>query len=109
MPGYMIQLAYAPETLAGFVKKPTDRTKVIEALADKIGGRLAGSWFCFGEYDAVIVIEGANMTGAAACAMAASSSGAFTKFHTTPLLSVEEGMAAMKQASSLGYKPPKAG
>ena len=43
----------------------------------------------------------------AACAMAVSSSGAFTEFKTTPLLSVQEGIAAMKEAAKLDYKPPK--
>ncbi len=107
MPSYMIQLSYSPTTLAGFIKKPTDRTEVISKLANKLGGKLVGSWFAFGDYDAVIIIEGASAVDMAACAMAVSSSGAFTKFKTTALLSVQEGIAAMKQADTLGYKPPK--
>ena len=106
MPSYMIQISYTPETLAGFLKKPTDRTEVISKLAHKIGGTLAGSWFSFGEYDAVIIIDGADNVSAAACSMAVSASGAFKAFKTTPLLNVEEGMAAQKKAGSLGYKPP---
>jgi len=109
MPAYMIQFSYAPEAVAGFIKKPVDRTKVVEALAESIGGKLVGSWLSFGEYDGVIIIEGASPVSAVACSMAVTSSGAFTKFKTTPLISAEEGMAAMKQAGSLGYKPPKAG
>jgi len=107
MPSYMIQLSYSPTTLAGFIKKPTDRTEVISKLANKLGGKLVGSWFAFGDYDAVIIIEGASAVDMAACAMAVSSSGAFTKFKTTALLSVQEGIAAMKQADTLGYKTPK--
>jgi uncharacterized protein with GYD domain len=106
MPSYMIQISYNPETLAGFVKKPTDRTEVISKLAQKIGGKLAGSWFSFGDYDAVIIIEGSDNVSAAACSLAVSSSGAFKAFKTTPLLNVDEAMAAMKKAGSLGYKPP---
>ena|SRR5438874_2138411 len=109
MPGYMIQFSYAPASVAGFIKNPVDRTKVIEALAAKLGGKLAGSWFCFGEYDGVIIIDGADNVSAVACAMAVTASGAFTKFKTTPLLSALEGLAAMRQASSLGYTPPAAG
>ncbi|MGA1981941.1 MAG: GYD domain-containing protein [Acidobacteriaceae bacterium] len=108
MPSYMIQISYTPEVLAGFIKKPADRTPVITKLAGKIGGKLVGSWFSFGEYDAVIIIEGGDNVSAAACSLAVSASGAFKAFKTTPLLGIEEGMAAMKKAGNLGYKPPNA-
>jgi uncharacterized protein with GYD domain len=104
----MIQISYTPETLAGFLKKPVDRTEAISKLAGKIGGKLVGSWFSLGDYDAVIIIEGADNLSAAACSLAVSSSGAFKALKTTPLLGVAEGMAAMKKAGSLGYKPPNA-
>ena len=108
MPSYMIQISYNPETLAVFIKKPVDRTEAISKLAAKLGGKLVGSWFSFGDYDAVIIIEGSDNVSAAACSLAVSASGAFKGFKTTPLLGVEEGMAAMKKAGSLGYKPPNA-
>ena len=106
MPSYLIQLSYSPETLASFVKKPIDRTPVITKLAEKLGGKLVGSWLSFGDYDAVIIIEGTDLVSAAACSMAVSASGAFKGFKTTPLLDIEEGMVAMKKAGNLGYKPP---
>ena len=106
MPSYLIQLSYKPEVLAGFMKRPVDRTEVISKLAVKIGGTLVGSWFSFGDYDAVIIIDGPDNVSAAACSIAVSASGAFKTFKTTPMLGIEEGMAAMKKAGSLGYKPP---
>jgi uncharacterized protein with GYD domain len=108
MPSYMIQLSYNPEVLAGFIKKPTDRTEVISKLVSKIGGKLVGSWFSFGDYDAVLIIDGSDNVSAAACSIAVSASGAFKAFKTTPMLGIEEGMAAMKKAGTLGYKPPNA-
>lgn len=108
MPSYLIQLSYNPEVLAGFIKRPVDRTEAISKLATKIGGTLVGSWFSFGDYDAVIIIDGPDNVSAAACSMAVSASGAFKAFKTTPLLGIAEGMAAMKKAGTLGYKPPSA-
>ena len=108
MPSYLIQLSYKPETIASFVKHPTDRREVISKLAAQVGGTLVGSWLALGDYDAVIVIEGPDVVGAAAVSMAVSASGAFKAFKTTPLLTVEEGMAAMKKAGKLSYKPPTA-
>jgi uncharacterized protein with GYD domain len=108
MPSYLIQLSYSPETLASFIKKPTDRTPTITKLAEKLGGKLVGSWLSLGDYDAVIIIEGSDLVSAAACSIAVSASGAFKAFKTTPLLGIEEGLAAMKKAGTLGYKPPNA-
>jgi uncharacterized protein with GYD domain len=108
MPSYMVQISYTAEVLASFIKKPTDRTEVISKLAAKIGGKLVGSWFSFGDYDAVIIIEGGDNVSAAAVSIAVSASGAFKGFKTTPLLGTEEGLAAMKKAGALGYKPPNA-
>jgi uncharacterized protein with GYD domain len=62
----------------------------------------------FGEYDAVVLIEGGDNVSAAACSIAVSASGAFKALKTTPLLTVEESLAAMTKAGTLGYKPPNA-
>jgi len=106
MPSYLLQFSYAPETLAALIKRPADRKAVITKLAEQVGGKLVGYWLSFGEYDGVVIIEGGEAVGAAACSMAVSASGAFKAFKTTPLLTVEEGLAAMKKAGSLRYKPP---
>jgi uncharacterized protein with GYD domain len=106
MPSYLIQLSYSPEALTAMIKKPQDRREVIKKLVSQFGGTLVGTWLCFGEYDAILVIEAPDNASAAACSLAVSSSGAFKAFKTTPLLSVEEGMAAMKKAGKLNYKPP---
>jgi uncharacterized protein with GYD domain len=106
MPSYLLQLSYKPETVANFIKRPSDRRTVISKLAAEVGGKLVGHWLSFGDYDAVVIIDGPDNVGAAACSMAVSATGAFKAFRTTPLLTVEEGMAAMKKAGTLSYKPP---
>jgi uncharacterized protein with GYD domain len=106
MATFMLQLSYAPATVAAMVKKPTNRTEVIKVLVGKFGAKLVGSWMSFGDYDAVLIIEGADAVGVASCAMAVTASGAFTKFKTTPLLTTDEALSAMKQAATLGYAPP---
>jgi uncharacterized protein with GYD domain len=106
MPSFLLQLTYKPETIANFIKNPTDRKEAISKLAAQVGGKLVGSWLALGEYDAVVIIEGPDLVGAAACSMVVSASGAFKAFKTTPLLNSEESMAAMKKAAKLNYKPP---
>ena len=45
-------------------------------------------------------------TDAAAFAMAIAAAGAAKAFKTTPLLSVEEGVEAMRKAQGTGYRLP---
>jgi uncharacterized protein with GYD domain len=59
----------------------------------------------FGEYDLVVVIEMPNNVAAAAFALAVAGGGSVKTVKTTPLLSLEEGVAALKKASTSGYKP----
>jgi uncharacterized protein with GYD domain len=108
MPSYLLQLSYKPEILAAFIKRPTDRRAAIGKLVAQIGGKLVGSWLTLGDHDAIVIIEGPDVVSAAACSMVVSASGAFKAFKTTPLLSPEESMAAMKKAGTLKYKPPTA-
>lgn len=106
MPSYLIQVAYSPEALAAMIKKPQDRREVVKKLVGQLGGTLVGSWLCFGEYDAVMVVEAPDNVSVAACSAIVSSSGALKAFKTTPLLNADEGMAAFKKAGKLSYKPP---
>jgi uncharacterized protein with GYD domain len=107
MASYLLQVSFKPESLAAMIKKPADRREIVSKLTVQIGGKLVGYWFAFGEYDAVLIIEAPDNVSAAACAIAVTSTGAFTSFKTMPLLTVEEGIGAMKKAAHLSYKAPK--
>jgi hypothetical protein len=52
------------------------------------------------------VVEMPENTDAAAFAMAVAAGGAAKAFKTTPLLSVEEGVEAMRKAQGAGYRRP---
>jgi len=102
----MIQVAYAPEAIRTLMKKPHDRTKVVRASIEKLGGRLEGFWYSFGSYDAVVIAEMPDNSSAAALPLAAIASGAIKAGATTPLLTVQEAIVAMKKAGKSGYRPP---
>ena len=106
MPSYLIQISLEPDALTGMMKKPADRRDIVSKLVQQVGGKLVGYWYSFGEHDIVLVVDGPEAIGAAALAIAVSASGAFRSFKTTPMLTVEEGMAAMKKGAGLKYKPP---
>lgn len=105
MPSYLVQVAYNAEAVAALVKKPQDRSAVVTKAIEKLGGMLKGAWLSFGDYDTIVVVDMPDNVSAAAFALAISAGGSCKTVKTTPLLSVEEGIAAMKKAGSAGYKP----
>ncbi|MFZ0744871.1 MAG: GYD domain-containing protein [Terracidiphilus sp.] len=105
MPSYLIQASYTTEALATLMKSPQNRTEVVRKAIEKLGGSLTGLWLSFGDQDIVSIMEMPDNVTAAAISLAIASGGALKCTKTTPLLTVEEGMAAMKKAASSGYKP----
>lgn len=103
---YMCQVSYSPDALKTLIKKPHDRTKVVQAAVEKLGGKLHGFWYAFGKYDAVLILEMPDNATAAALPLAAAASGALNSAHTTVLLSPTEAVAALKKAAGSGYKAP---
>jgi len=106
VPFYLIQAAYTPDAWAALVKAPQNRLEAVRPVVEKLGGKLEHVWLAFGEYDIVGVVEMPENTDAAAFAMATAAGGGLKAFKTTPLLSVEEGVEAMRKAQGAGYRPP---
>ena len=103
---YMVQAAYTAEAIGAMVKKPEDRAAAITPVVEKLGGKLVGLWFCFGEYDIVGISEMPDNVSAAAFAFAVSQSGKLRSVKTTPLMTSAEAMKAMKKAGGVGYRAP---
>ena len=106
MPTYLLQLAYTPDAWAAMVNQPQNRVEAVRPVVEKLGGKLEHGWLAFGEYDAVVVVEMPENADAAAFAMAIAAGGAIKTIKTTPLLSVEEGIEAMRKAQGAGYRRP---
>lgn len=97
MPDYLVQIVYAPETVATLVAKPQNREEVARSVIENLGGKIKGFWFALGDYDMVIVATLPDNVSAAAHSMAVTASGGLKLFKTTPLLSVNEVIEAMKK------------
>jgi uncharacterized protein with GYD domain len=108
MAPYLIQVAYTPEAWAAMVKEPQNRLEVVRPAVEKLGGRFEHAWLAFGEYDIVGVIEMPENTDAAAFAIAVAAGGGCKAFKTTPLLTLDQGVEAMRKAQGTGYRRPGA-
>jgi len=103
---YLLQVAYTSEAWAALVKNPQNRIEAVRPSIERLGGRVTGAWFAFGKYDIVAVFEMPNNVAQAAIAIAFAAGGAVKAVKTTPLMTIEEGIEAMKKAGGAGYKPP---
>jgi uncharacterized protein with GYD domain len=106
MAQYLVQVAYTSETIATLVNNPQDRIAVVSKAVKKLGGKVVNGWLSFGEYDTALIMHMPDNVAAAAFSLAIGAGGACKSIKTTPLLSIEEGIAAMKAAAKAGYKPP---
>lgn len=105
MPHYLSQVAYTSEGWAALLKKPQNRIEAVRPAVEKLGGKIESAYFTFGDYDIVVVIQMPDSVSAAALSLAFAAGGACKTVKTTPLLTIEEGVEAMKKASKAGYKP----
>ena len=107
MPLYLVQASYSSQATAAMIKKPQDRAAAMRPVIQRMGGKLIGLWFTFGEYDVVAIAEMPDNVSAAALSMAIGSKGSVSAYRTTPLLTTPDAMAAMNKARAAGYQPPK--
>jgi uncharacterized protein with GYD domain len=105
MPNYLHQVTYTSEGWKALIAKPQDRLEAVRSAIEKLGGKLLHGWFSFGDYDVVVVTEMPDNVTAAAIAIAFAGGGACKNVQTTPLLTQQEAMLAMKKAGESGYRP----
>ena len=106
MARYLFQASYTSEAWAAQVSNPQNRMEVIRPVIERLGGRLESAYLSFGDYDVVVIAEMPDHVSAAAFSLAASAGGGVKAVKTTPLMTVEEGIEAMKKAAGAGYRPP---
>jgi uncharacterized protein with GYD domain len=88
------------------IAHPHDRIDAVRPVVEKLGGKIIQGWFAFGDYDLIAIVEMPSNVEAAAFSLAASAGGAVRTIKTTPLMSMTEGVEAMKKAAKSGYKAP---
>ena len=106
MPSYLYQVSYTGDSWATQINNPVNRAEQIGAIIEAAGGKLESFHYAFGEYDAILIATFPDNQSAASLSLAAAAGGAVKSLKTTPLLTVDEGIEAIKKAGSAGYRPP---
>ena len=105
MPSYLLQVAYTPQAWDTLIRKPQNRLDAVAPAVEQLGGSVTGGWLAFGEYDLVVILDLPDNVSAAAFSMAVSAGGAISAIKTTPLMSIEEAVDAMRKAGASVYEP----
>ena len=104
---YLIQLAYTPEAWGTQIRNPQNRIEAVRPVVEQAGGTIECAYFAFGDYDLVTIFQVPDNVTAASLSLAFSAGGAVKAIKTTPLMTIEEGMEAMRRAGGTSYRPPQ--
>ena len=89
------------------VKEPQNRLEKVSPVVEGLGGTVERAFLSFGDYDVVGILSFPDNVSVAALSMAMMAGGGIRKIKTTPMVSWEEGVEAMKKAKAAAYKPPE--
>ena len=103
----MIQFTYTTDAWAALIKNPVDRSEPVRKLADSLGAEFLALYYCFGEYDGIVLFEAPDDVTAAAMVLAAGKPGHLKSVKTTKLFSVEETLQALQTAGRTAYSRPQ--
>lgn len=111
MPPYLVQVTYTPEAWAAQLKDPRDRRAIVRPLFERLGGRIETVYYAFGPYDVVLIADLPDNRSAAALSLTLTASATVKAIQTTPLLPIEDGIEAMRQAAEATtiYESPVSG
>lgn len=107
---YRYQFAYTPESWAAQIKNPQNRIEQVgRAATEAAGGKFIGGWLCMGEFDAVLIADVPDIESMAAIALAVAAGGALKSGKTTPLMTGDQGVTALKKAATVAqtYRPAR--
>ena len=108
MPQFLFQVAY---TSGSWAKQVRDQGNVLERISPLLkacNGSVDSCFYAFGDYDLVLIADFPNAEEAASFSLAATAGGATKTIKTTPLLTIDQGISAMRRAAEAGksYVPP---
>jgi len=108
MAHYLIEVGYTAESWSSQLDSQPNVLDRIAPAVKAVNGKIEAIYYAFGDVDLVGIMDFPTPEDAAAFALAVTSGGALRTYRTTPLLTVEQGMASMKRASEIRgkYAPP---
>ncbi len=104
MPLYMCQFAYTSDAWTSMTKNPQDRSKPVNELAQKLGSRVVGLYYYFGDYDGILLFEAPDEITANAVIVASMAPGHLRVTRTSRLFTAEETVGIMRKAGTVNFE-----
>jgi uncharacterized protein with GYD domain len=101
MARFLFEVSYTAESWNTQVHTHANVIDRITPLVQKLNGSIDSLYYAFGDRDVVALIDFPSAEDAAAFSLAATAGGAVKSMKTTPLLTVEQGIAAMTKADAV--------
>jgi uncharacterized protein with GYD domain len=108
MAHYLIEVGYTPQAWSSQIDSQANVVDRITPVVKACKGSIQSIYYAFGDDDLIGIIDFPSPEDAAAFALTVTAAGALRSFKTTPLMTVEQGIASMKRASEVRakYTPP---
>jgi uncharacterized protein with GYD domain len=101
MAHYLIEVGYTAESWSAQIDSHANVVERITPALDACGGKIESIYYSFGDNDLVAIMDFKKPEDAAAFGLAVSSSGALRSYKTTPLLTVDQGLASLEKAAAV--------
>ena len=95
MPYYILLINWTEQGISK-INESSDRYNSFKASLEKVGGKLVGGYYTFGEYDVVIIIETPNDETVMSLMLKVGSAGN-VRTKTLKAFAAEEGMKIIKE------------
>lgn len=108
MARYMIEVGYTPQAWTSQIDDQPNVVSRITPAVKASKGKIESVYYAFGDADLIAIIDWPTAEDAAAFGLAVTGSGALRSYKTTALLTVEQGIEAMRRAAEVrgAYTPP---
>jgi uncharacterized protein with GYD domain len=108
MAQYLIEVGYTAASWSSQIDSQANVVERITPAVKAVKGKIECAYYAFGDADLIAIIDFPTAEAAAAFALTVTGSGALRSYKTTPLLTVDQGMASMKRAAEIRgtYTPP---
>jgi uncharacterized protein with GYD domain len=98
---FITQGRYTEHAMAGMLAKPEDRTPPFRHLVEAAGCKLLGSYWTFGDYDFLVIVEAENEHEWMKVLLLTASTGGLCDLKTTVAMSTADGAKAFEAAKAL--------
>jgi uncharacterized protein with GYD domain len=95
MPYYILLINWTEQGISK-IKESSDRYNSFKSSLEKVGGKLVGGYYTFGEYDVVIIIEALNDETVMSLMLKVGSAGN-VRTKTLKAFAADEGMRIIKE------------